>query len=97
MSRITQLVLVAICFISSLLPTAFADEDPTVTSETEAPARPRTKITPDKYPYGKPKEATGVRFSEYQSLAVPSWLLVAIFLFFLVKQQEYTACAERSA
>ena len=54
---------------------------------TEPTTRPRTKITPDKYPYGKPKEATGVRFSEYQSLVVPSWLLVAIFLVFLVTQQ----------
>ena len=33
--------------------------------------------------YGKPKEATGVKFSEYQSLAVPPYVLVVVLLLFL--------------
>ena len=37
MSRISQLLLVALCFILSILPSTFADDDPsTVTSENRA-------------------------------------------------------------
>ena len=63
MSRLTQLLVLFFTLCVSTLSFVVGEEEPTVPSETEAPARPRVKISPDAYPYGKPKEATGVRCS----------------------------------
>lgn len=48
--------------------------------ETE-PRRP--KVDPASYPYGKPKEAIGAKISEFQALAVPTWLLIVVMLVFV--------------
>lgn len=100
MSRVA--LLSAFCLVSSLYlscvsaldnaaTAAAGASDPSVTQPTDGPARPRTKIQPDAYPYGKPKEAVGVKFSEYQSLAVPSYILVAILLVFVVSKIKHAA------
>ena len=71
MSRFSQMFVVLFAILFSTMAFVMGDEDPAATSETEAPARPRVKISPDAYPYGKPKEATGVS----SSTPLLSWLL----------------------
>jgi len=73
--------------VSSAIVRAVEETTETTTSETETvadkPAIP-LKASPDSYPYGKPKIAEGaVKLSEYQSLAIPSSVLLLIFVIFV--------------
>ena len=84
MTRLSHLFLLVLVLSSSLLFAASAvdDSDSPVPKESSPPPR-RVKISQQDYPYGKPKEATGVKFSEYQSLAVPPYILIAVLVLFL--------------
>ena len=86
MARLSHLFLLALVFCSSLLSGSWAaadDTDSPAPKETTPPTQRRVKISQQDYPYGKPKEATGVKFSEYQSLAVPPYILVVVLILFL--------------
>ena len=85
MARLSHLFLVVLVLCSSLLAVALAVDaaESPVPKESAAPAQRRVKISQQDYPYGKPKEATGVKFSEYQSLAVPPYILVAVLGLFM--------------
>jgi len=86
MNSLVRLFLL-ILIVSSAIVHAVEETTETATSETETtadkPAIP-LKATPESYPYGKPKIAEGaVKLSEFQSLAIPSSVLLLIFVVFL--------------
>ena len=85
MARLSHIILLALVLCSSLVVGTFAvdDSDSSVPKESSPPPQRRVKISQQDYPYGKPKEATGVKFSEYQSLAVPPYILIAVLILFL--------------
>jgi len=86
MARLSHLFLLVLVLCSSLVVGTFAavdDTDSPVPKESTPPPQRRVKISQQDYPYGKPKEATGVKFSEYQSLAVPPYVLFAVLVLFL--------------
>ena len=85
MARLSHVFLLVLVLCSSLLLGTLAvdDGESPVPKESSAPPQRRVKISAQDYPYGKPKEATGVKFSEYQSLAVPPYILIAVLVLFL--------------
>jgi len=87
--RVLTCVLFFALIVSFTLVFAVEETTETATSSTETPAgseRPAIplKTSPESYPYGKPKIAEGaVKLSEYQSLAIPSSVLLIIFTVFV--------------
>jgi len=87
MNYLTRLLVLALLVSSAFVYVAADEPTETVTSQTEPPTEKPAiplKTTPEAYPYGKPKIAEGaVKLSEYQSLAIPSSVLLLIFVVFI--------------
>jgi len=81
MKSLSWLVILLLIIFTLCVPLIVADN-----SEETEPDVVETvlKTAPESYPYGKPKAATdGVKLSEFQSLAVPSYILGVIFVLFI--------------